>query len=95
MACRETYRNQQVGTLLAFGRDRAVGYGVGRPDAYLYVTLVLDHGLAILVDDDTLAVVRIHRVGRHADAVIDRSAVFAVGLRGDIFANHAAALAYV
>ena len=76
----------------ALGRDRAVGYGVGRSRCRSARRPVLDHGLALLADDDALAVVRVHQAAMPtpSSTVVRFSQSACVG----IFAHHAAARAH-
>ena len=61
--------------------------------ADFHIAFVLDHILAVFVDDDALAVVGVHRVGGHRNAFRGDAAVFTIRLGGHIFTDHPAAFA--
>jgi hypothetical protein len=68
--------HEKVLTFIGFGNECAVGDAVRlAADVGLDIPLVFHHA----VGNDALRVVRIERVGAHADGVFDRALVLAMG----------------
>ena len=84
--------DEQVFAFILLGHDRSVRDRVRAEPANLDIALVADVAVGV---DVALGVMRVHRVGAHADRVVDLGLALAVELGHNVRADHSSRFADV